>query len=159
MQKRKMIETSKLQKPTYHRMLLSDKNAIADAQILDQVAHRVVHIEANLEMAASMLLSCLLVLVWDDEIIDDALYSCAFLIQIALMLFDTLLAAKVDATVAQILFLAVYGAAHGNSLHVDLAIFARICSAERVLRTSSLRLMADKAKCIDLNLFTFHKSG
>ena len=60
-------------------MLLSDENAISDAQVFDQVTHRV-HIEAYLELAAAVLLRRLLVFVWDDEIVHDALDCRRFLI-------------------------------------------------------------------------------
>ena len=60
-------------------MLLSDKNSVADAQVFDQVTHRV-HIEADLEVAAAVLLRCLLVFVRDDEVVHDALDCRRFLI-------------------------------------------------------------------------------
>ena len=93
-------------------MLLSYKNAVADAQVLDQVAHRRFHIEADLKVSATMLLSRLLVLVRNDKIVHNALYRCRFLVQIALVLFDTLFAAEVDTTVTQILLLAINCTAH-----------------------------------------------
>lgn len=134
-------------------MLLSDENAISDAQVFDQVTHRV-HIEADLEVTAAVLLRCLLVFVWDDEVVHDALDCRRLLIQVTLVLLDALLAAKVDTAIAQILLLALLGSTHRDPLHV--------CSVARgieVLRVRPFGLMADQAQCIDLNLLTLDQRG
>lgn len=129
-------------------MLLSDENAISDAQVFDQVTHRV-NIEAYLEVAAAVLLRCLLVFVRDNEVVHDALDCGRLLIQVTLVLLDTLLAAKVDTAIAQILFLALLGSTHGNLLQV-----CSVASNQWVLRVRPLGLVADQAQCIDLNFLT-----
>ena len=129
-------------------MLLSDENAISDAQVFDQVTHRV-NIEAYLEVAAAVLLRCLLVFVWDNEVVHDALDCGRLLIQVTLVLLDTLLAAKVDTAIAQILFLALLGSTHGNLLQV-----CSVASSQWVLRVRPLGPVADQAQCIDLNFLT-----
>ena len=118
-------------------MLLSDENAISDAQVFDQVTHRV-HIEADLEVAAAVLLRCLLVFVRDNEVVHDALDCGRLLIQVTLVLLDTLLAAKVDTAIAQVLLLALLGSAHRNPLHVCAIAYG-------VLRVRPFGLMADQA--------------
>ena len=138
---------------TYHWMLLSDEYTISDAQVFDQVTHRV-HIKAYLEVSAAVLFRRLLVFVWDDEVVHDALDCCRLLIQVTLMLLDALLAAKVDTAITQILFLALLGASHRDSLHV-----CTVARSQWVLRVRALGLMADQAQCIDLNLFTFDQRG
>ena len=60
-------------------MLLSDEYAVADAQVFDQVAHRV-HVEKYLEVAATMLFSRLLVFIRDDKVVNNALDCSRFLI-------------------------------------------------------------------------------
>ena len=136
-------------------MLLSHKNAVADAQVLDQVAHRRFHIEADLEVSATMLLCRLFVLVRNDKVVHNALYRCRFLVQIALVLFDTLFAAEVDATVTQILLLAIDRTAHRNPLHVIRALTA----PNRVLRTGPLGFVADQTKSIDLYFLALDERG
>ena len=79
-------------------MLLSDEDAVADAQVFDHVAH-CLHVEAYLEVAAAMLLRRLLVFIRYDKVVNNALDCGRFLIQVILVHFDTLLAAEVDTTV------------------------------------------------------------
>ena len=94
-------------------MFLSHKYTVADAQVLDQVApHLRLHIVADLEVSATMLLRRLLVFVRNHKVVHNALYSRRFLVQIALVLFDRLFAAEVDTTVSQILLLTIDRTAH-----------------------------------------------
>lgn len=94
-------------------MFLSHKNTVADAQVFDQVAsHLRLHIVADLEVSATMLLRRLLVFVRNHKVVHNALYSRRFLVQIALVLFDTLFAAEIDTTVSQILLLTIDRTAH-----------------------------------------------
>ena len=107
-----------------------------------------------------MLLRCLLVLIRNDKVVNNALYSRCFLVQIALVLLDTLFAAEVDATVSQILLLAIDGSAHWNPLHVHNHIVRHtlFTGTNWFFWTRALWFVADKAKCINLNLLTFNQS-
>ena len=76
-------------------MLLSNEDSVADTEVLDQVGARV-HLVLDLKVTTAMLLSSLLVLVWNDEVIDHSFHSRLFLIKVGEMLFDTFLAPEVD---------------------------------------------------------------
>ena len=84
-------------------MLLTNKDSIANTEVFDQVLLSI-RLVLDLEMAASMLLGCLFVLVWNHKVIDYMLNSSRFLVKILLVLLDTLLATKVDETISHILF-------------------------------------------------------
>ena len=135
-------------------MLLSDENPVSDTQVFYQVTHRV-HIEVYLEVSAAVLLRCLLVFVWDDEVVHDALDCRRLLIDVALVLLDALHAAKVDIAIAQILFLALFGCTHR-------LVLLHVCSIARSLEVLEVRpfgLMADQSQCIDLNRLTLDQRG
>ena len=134
-------------------MLLSDEYAISNAQVFNQVTHRV-HIVANLEVAAAVLLRCLLVFVRDDVVVYNALDSGRFLIQVLLVLLDALLAAEVDTAIAQILLLALLGSTHRDPLHVCCSTITL-----RFLRVRSFGLMADQSERVDLNPLTLDQRG
>ena len=76
------------------------------------------------------------------------------LVQVPIMLLDALLTAEKDIAIAKILILPFDGTAHGNPLHLIRGI-VRVLS---VLWIGSLRFMTNKAKSIDLDLFTLDKS-
>ena len=129
-------------------MLLSDENPVSDAQVFYHVAHQA-HIEVYLEVLAAVLLRCLLVFAWDDEVVHDALDCRRLLTHVSLVLLDALHAAKVDKAIAQILFLALFGSTHRVVLHV-----CSIFRSQEVLEVCSFGLMADQAQCINLNRLT-----
>ena len=131
-------------------MLLSNEDSVADAKVLDQVGARV-HLVLNLKVTTAMLLSSLLVLVWNDEVIDHSFHSRLFLIKVGEMLFDTFLAPEVNIAITQVLLLPIDHAPHGDPLHIR----CHIVRVHGVLWTRSLRLMAHKAKSVDLDLLTF----
>ena len=58
-------------------LLLSDKHSIANTQILDQ-ENTAVWVKLDLEVSATMLLSCLLILVWNDKVIDNTFLNNRF---------------------------------------------------------------------------------
>ena len=58
-------------------LLLSDKHSIANTQILDQ-ENTAVWVKLDLEVSATMLLSCLLVLVWNDKVINNTFLNNRF---------------------------------------------------------------------------------
>ena len=118
---------------TYDGMFLTDEHAVADAKIFDQVRSRI-DVVLDLEMAAAVLLGCLLVLVRDDEVIDDSLDRCLLLIQVTLMLLNALFTAEKDKSVAQVLLLAFGHASHGDPLHVGRGVVGVL----RVLRIRPL---------------------
>ena len=53
---------------TYYRLLLPDEHSISDAEILDKVGPTV-QIVLDLEVSAPVLLSCLLVFVWNYKVV------------------------------------------------------------------------------------------
>ena len=106
-------------------------------------------------MTTAVLLSSLLVLVGNDEVIDYSFHSCLLLIKVGEMLFDTFLAPEVDIAITQILLLPVDHATHGDPLHIR----CHVVRIHGVLRTRSLRFVADKAKSVNLNLFTFDQGS
>lgn len=118
-------------------MLLSHEHTIANTKIFDEIQAGI-DIILDLEMTTAMLLSSLLVLVWNDEVINDSFNRRLFLIKIVLMLFDAFLTAEVDATIAQVLFLALRHATHRYSLHIS-----RVVRVQWVCWIRSLRLVAD----------------
>ena len=56
---------------TYDLLFLADKHTIANTKILD-IVWAAVQVELNLEVAATMLLSCLLIFVGDHKVIDNS---------------------------------------------------------------------------------------
>ena len=91
-------------------MRLPHEHAVANAQVL-YLIRAGVDVIANLEVFASVLLSRLLVLVRNHKVVNHAFYCRRFLIKVALMLLDALLASKEDEAIAQVLLLPVNGRA------------------------------------------------
>lgn len=129
------------------------EDAIADAQVLDQVTVRV-DIVADLEVLATVLLRRLFVFVRNDEIVDDSLNRRCFVVKVALVLFDALFAAEEHEAVAQVLLLTVHRCTERVPLHVvsDLSVHWRG-------RVSPLRVVADQAERVDLDFFAFDERG
>ena len=50
-------------------LLLPDENTVANSKVFDQIG-ALVRLKLNLEVASTMLLCCLFVFVWDDEVVD-----------------------------------------------------------------------------------------
>lgn len=86
-------------------VLLAYKDAIADAQVLDKVGI-LVDVIHDLEVTSAVLLSRLLVLVGNHEVVDHALNSSLLRVQITLVLLDALLATEENEAIAQVLVLA-----------------------------------------------------
>lgn len=57
---------------TYNGLLLADKDAVANTEVLDEVVIRV-QVKLYLEVATAVLLGGLGVLVWDHEVVHDTL--------------------------------------------------------------------------------------
>ena len=51
-------------------MLLTDEDSVADSQVFNQIL-ALIRVEHDLEMTASVLLCCLLVLAWDHKVVDN----------------------------------------------------------------------------------------
>jgi len=83
-------------------MFLSHEHTITNTKVFDEIQARV-DIILDLEVTTAMLLSSLLVLVWNDEVVNDSFNRCLLLIKIVLMLLDAFLTAEVDATISQVL--------------------------------------------------------
>ena len=104
---------------TYNGLLLSDEDAVADAQVFDHVAAHG-HIVANLEVLTPVLLNRLLVLglVRDDEIVHDAFNCGCLMVKVVLMLLYALLASEVDIAIAEVYFLAILRGTKCVPLHI-----------------------------------------
>ena len=87
---------------TYNWVFLANKNSIADTKVFDQVLFGI-RLVLDLEMAASVLLCSLFILVWNHKVIDNMFDCCRLLVKVLLVLLDTLLATKVDEAVSHIL--------------------------------------------------------
>lgn len=118
---------------------MSHEDAIAYAEVFDHVAANV-DIVANLEVLPAMLLSRLLILVWDDEIVDNALNGRCLVIEVVLVLFYALLASKVDISISEVDFLAILRSA--ESVPLNIVIIHGCINGN--LWVSSLRFVADQ---------------
>jgi len=84
-------------------LFLPYKDTITNTQIFDKVRHTV-QIKLDLEMTTPMLFSCLLILVWNNEVIHHMFNCSAFIVKTLLVLLDTFLAAEVNKAIFNVSF-------------------------------------------------------
>ena len=153
--------------------LLPDKDAIADSKILYHVLPAL-EVVLDLKVATPVLLCSLLVLVRDNEIVHNVFLdetegrevkrkektydSGLLLVEVALMLLDTLLATEEDEAITQVVFIVSTTAAASWDVIVTGCIGGNLVS-ELIhhTRVRPLRLMRKQAKSVDVNFFAFYQ--
>ena len=99
-----------------------------------------------------MLLCRLLIFIWDDKVVDDALDRSILIVEVALVLLYAFLTSKEHEAVTQVLILSIGWRPQCVSLHII------IVNIDWRSWVSPLRLVAHQSQCIDLDLFAFDQS-